>query len=179
MPRPDHRILAAHPTISDTLPERIRVDLIWTKPAIAAFRDCRVRFADGSEEAVDAVIYCTGYKVTFPFFDPGFLAAPDNDLPLWRHLIRPGDTTLFFVGLVQPLGAITPIAEAQSRLIADLCQRPLYPALPRRMNAEMDRERRRLFSRFVRSDRPTMEVDFDRYIYDLGRERKAGLRRSR
>jgi hypothetical protein len=43
-----------------------------------------VRFADGSVEDADIVVYCTGYKVTFPFFDPGLIAAPDNDLPLYR-----------------------------------------------------------------------------------------------
>jgi hypothetical protein len=28
-------------------------------------------FADGSEVEADVVVYCTGYKVTFPFFEPG------------------------------------------------------------------------------------------------------------
>lgn len=178
LPKPNHPILAAHPTISDTLLDRAREGLIIPKPAIAEFRDRRVRFDDGSEETVDAVIYCTGYKVTFPFFDSGFLAAPDNDLPLWRHLIRPGDSTLFFVGLVQPLGAIMPIAEAQARLIGDhVCGRYALPPLEQ-MEAEMNRERRRMFRRFVKSDRHTMEVDFDRYLYDLERERKAGRRRA-
>jgi hypothetical protein len=56
-------------------------------------------------------------KVSFPFFDPDFLAAPGNDLPLWRRLVRPGDANLFFVGLFQAIGALMPIAEAQARLI--------------------------------------------------------------
>ena len=29
-----------------------------------------MRFADGSEVEADVIVYCTGYKVTFPFFDP-------------------------------------------------------------------------------------------------------------
>lgn len=177
LPKPDHPILAAHPTISDTLLDRVRAGLITPKPAIASFRDRRIRFEDGSEEAVDAVIYCTGYKISFPFFDTEFLSAPDNDLPLWKRMVRPGDSTLFFVGLVQPLSAIMPIAEAQAGLIADLvCGRYALPT-GEQMKTEMDRERRRMFTRFVTSDRHTMEVDFDRYIYDLYRERKAGRRR--
>ena len=37
----------------------------------AADRATRVVFADGSEEEADVVVYGTGYKVSFPFFDPG------------------------------------------------------------------------------------------------------------
>ena len=178
LPKPDHRILAAHPTISDTLLESVSDGLITPKPAVAGFQGRRVRFEDGSESIVDAVIYCTGYKVTFPFFDPGFVTALDNDLPLWRHLIRPGDRSLFFVGLVQPLGAIMPVAEAQSRLIADhVSGRYVLPSR-QQMEAEMDRERRRMFSRFVSSRRHTMEVDFDRYLHELDRERSSGQRRA-
>ena len=40
----------------------------------------RTRPLDGSEVEADVVVYCTGYKVTFPFFDAGLIAAPDNDL---------------------------------------------------------------------------------------------------
>ena len=73
--------------------------------------------------------------------------------------------------------SIMPIAEAQARLIADhVCGRYALPSREQ-MEAEMDRERRRMFRRFVKSDRHTMEVDFDRYISDLGREQKAGRHR--
>ena len=48
------------------------------------------------------------------------LAAPDNRLPLFRRVVsveRPG---LYFIGFIQPLGPIMPIAEAQSEWVADL-----------------------------------------------------------
>src|SRR5688500_19111027 len=38
--------------------------------------------SDGSEVEADVVVLCTGYKVTFPFFDPEIVSAPGNDLPL-------------------------------------------------------------------------------------------------
>jgi hypothetical protein len=44
-----------------------------------------VRFVGGSAVEADAIIYCTSYKVSFPFFDPGSPAAPGNDLPLWQR----------------------------------------------------------------------------------------------
>ena len=91
------------------------------KPNIDRFSGGRtVRFVDGSEEEIDLVVYCTGYKITFPFFRPEVLSAPDNRLPLYRRVAsveRPG---LYFIGFIQPLGPIMPLAEAQSEWVADL-----------------------------------------------------------
>jgi cation diffusion facilitator CzcD-associated flavoprotein CzcO len=36
------------------------------KPNVARLRGDTVEFADGSEEPADIVVYCTGYRVTFP-----------------------------------------------------------------------------------------------------------------
>ena len=55
-----------------------------------------------------------GYRITFPFFDEDFIARPDNELPLYKFMFHPRHENLFFLGLVQPLGAIMPIAERQS-----------------------------------------------------------------
>ena len=79
-----------------------------------------VRFVDGSREEIDLVVYCTGYKITFPFFDPQVFSAPDNRMPLYRRVAsveRPG---LYFIGFIQPLGPIMPLAEAQCEWVADL-----------------------------------------------------------
>ena len=174
LPRPDHRPLAAHPTLSQDLYDHIDRGAIMPKPRITSLGERSVTFDDGTVEDVDVIVYCTGYKVSFPFFDPGFLAAPGNDLPLWRRLVRPGDANLFFVGLFQAIGALMPIVEAQARLIGDcLVGTYVFPSASQ-MAAEMERERQRLSRRFVRSERHTMEVDFDRYLRELERERRRG-----
>ena len=67
MPRPDHRVLCAPPTVSDSLLSKLDDGDIVVKPAIDGFHGDCVRFADGSRERVDVVIYCTGYKISFPF----------------------------------------------------------------------------------------------------------------
>ena len=69
---------------------------------------------------VDTVIYCTGYKVTFPFLDERVVPARDNHVDLYRRVVDPDHPGLYFVGLIQPLGAIMPLAEAQSEWVADL-----------------------------------------------------------
>ena len=119
LPKPDHRFGDAHPTVSDDILSRMAHGTITAKPNIASLTRDSVRFVDGSEVKADVVVYCTGYKVTFPFFDPGLVSAPDNDLPLFRRTFHPGFTDLFFIGLLQPLGAIMPIAEEQSRWVCD------------------------------------------------------------
>ena len=71
LPKPDHRPLEAHPTISDTILTRLTHGDITCKPNIARLTADSVVFADASAERADVVVYGTGYKVSFPFFDPG------------------------------------------------------------------------------------------------------------
>jgi dimethylaniline monooxygenase (N-oxide forming) len=179
LPKPDHALLEAHPTISDDILSRIAHGEVAPKPNIARLTERTVVFADGSEEAADVVVYCTGYKVTFPFFDDGFVAAPDNDLPLYRRVFHPDIERLYFIALLQPLGATMPIAEAQSEWVCDhLTGRYVLPSRAQ-MLADIERERAAMRHRYVASKRHTMQVDYDDYLFDLRRERRRGTRRAR
>ena len=87
LPKPDHKLLEAHPTVSAELLSRLGHGDILVKPNIDRFSGGRtVRFVDGSEEEIDLVVYCTGYKITFPFFDEKLVSAGDNRLPLYRRV---------------------------------------------------------------------------------------------
>ena len=122
------------------------------------------------------IVYCTGYRVTFPFFDEDFISAPDNDLPLFKRVFKPDVDNLAFIGLLQPLGAIMPLAEAQGRWVAAYL-RGEYRLPPRAdVEAAIKAERERMFRRYVASKRHTMQVDYDNYLHDLGKELKAGAR---
>jgi cation diffusion facilitator CzcD-associated flavoprotein CzcO len=179
LPRPDHKIGEAHPTISADFLNRIaHGEIVW-KPNVAELQGDRVRFDDGSLEQIDVIVWCTGYKVTFPFFDEDFIAAPDNDLPLYRRVFKPGIDNLAFIALLQPLGATMPLAEAQGRWIAAYLRGEYHLPPTRAMTAHMRRERERMFKRYVASKRHTMQVDFDNYLYDLRKEMKAGAARAR
>lgn len=178
LPRPDHRMGGAHPTISSELLPRLGRGDITPKPDIARLCGDRVEFGDGSMDEVDAIIYCTGYKLSFPFFDPAFLSARGNDLPLFCRMFRPGIPGLFFLGLLQPLGAVMPLAELQSRWMAAYLTGEYALPPVRDMHAAMARERRAMFRRYVRSPRHTMQVDFDDYVALVERERKQGQKRA-
>jgi dimethylaniline monooxygenase (N-oxide forming) len=173
LPKPDHKLLEAHPTVSSELLPRIGHGDIAVKPNIDRFGGGRVvRFADGSEEEIDLVVYCTGYRISFPFLDEAVFAAPDNRMALYRRVVSVENPGLHFVGFIQPLGPIMPIAEAQSEWIADLLtgRAALPPATE--MRDEIGDYERWLDRRFVASKRHTVEVDFHPYLRQIRRERK-------
>jgi dimethylaniline monooxygenase (N-oxide forming) len=179
LPKPDHKLFEAHPTVSSELLPRLGHGDISPKPNIDRFTGgSTVRFVDRTEEEVDLVVYCTGYRMTFPFFDPEVFSAPDNRLPLYRRvaaLERPG---LFFVGFIQPLGPIMPLAEAQCEWIADLLAgRATLPAAEE-MRRDVLREEEKMRKRFVASKRHTVEVDFHPYLRQIRRERKQAAQRA-
>ncbi|HEY8428566.1 MAG TPA: NAD(P)-binding domain-containing protein [Sandaracinaceae bacterium] len=178
LPAPDHRLGEAHPTISDRILERVKAGAVIPKPNLARLEGRFVRFADGSRVRADVIVYCTGYRVSFPFFDPDLVSAPNNDLPLFRRVFHPDLRGLFFIGLLQPLGAIMPLAEAQSEWIADYLMGRYALPEPAEMLADMARERAAMFARYVASPRHTMQVDFDDYLLALARERRRGARRA-
>jgi thioredoxin reductase len=178
LPKPDHELGQAHPTVSSDILMRIAHGEITPKPNIAELMGDRVKFADGSLEPIDVIVYCTGYKVTFPFFDPDFISAPDNDLPLFRRVFKPGVDNVFFIGLLQPLGAIMPLAETQSEWVAEYLLGDYAMPGDEDVRADIEREREAMFRRYVKSERHTMQVDYDEYRYQLGKERKRGHKRA-
>jgi dimethylaniline monooxygenase (N-oxide forming) len=134
---------------------------------------------DGSEVEADLVVYCTGYRINFPFFDEDFISAPDNDLPLFRRVFHPRIGGVFFLSLLQPLGATMPLAERQARWVADYL-RGDYALPPReQVDADIAAERERMFKRYVKSKRHTMQIDYDEYMWKVDRECAAGADRAR
>ena len=179
LPKPDHGLGEAHPTISSRILDRLAHGAVSPKPNIARFAGKTIHFVDGTHEEADTVIFATGYKVTFPFFAPSFVEAKDNDLPLYKRVFHPEHEGLAFIGLLQPLGAIMPLAEAQGAWIAEVLAGTA--SLPPRdeMQDVIDTERKAMFARYVKSRRHTMQVDFDEYLEDLAHEVTKGRKRRR
>ncbi len=179
LPKPDHRFGEAHPTISGRILDRIAHGAVKPKPNIARLHEREVEFADGSRVEADLVVYCTGYKISFPFFDEDFVSAPDNHIELFRRVFPPGLDGVAFVGLLQPLGAIMPLAEAQGQWLADYYKGEYHlPPRPQLLD-DIQRDQEALRKRYVSSKRHTIQVDFDEYLHALGKERRAGAERAR
>jgi dimethylaniline monooxygenase (N-oxide forming) len=104
--------------------------------------------------------------------------APDNHIDLYRRVVDPEHPGLFFVGLIQPLGSIMPLAEIQAEWVGDLVsgegELPSYAEM-RTQIEEYDEELRR---RYVASKRHTIQVDFHKYFTEIERERRASKARA-
>lgn len=177
VPEPDHRLLEAHPTISADLLNLVGHGRIKMKPNLAELRGDRVHFVDGSEEEIDEIIYATGYQVSFPFFDAEILDTRENEVPLYRQVVHFDLPHLYTIGLIQPLGAVMPLAEAQAQWVAKLlsgeCTLPSREAMER----AYQKDREAMARRYVKSPRHTLQVDFFPYLKQMEKEISQGQKR--
>jgi Flavin-binding monooxygenase-like len=179
LPKPNHRFGEAHPTVSGRILDRIQHGTIAPKPNIAALEGSHVRFTDGSSVEADVVVYCTGYKISFPFFDEDFISAPDNHIELFRRVFHPEIDGVYFIGLLQPLGAIMPLAEAQGEWVGDHLLGDYALPGETEIRADIAADQTAMRKRYVASKRHTIQVDYDDYLYALAKERRAGAERAR
>ena len=178
LPKPDHEFGDAHPTISSRILDRITHGAIKVKPNIRRLEGNEVEFEDGTRVHADVVIYCTGYKITFPFFDEDFISAPDNQIELLRRVFNPDIPNLFFIGLLQPLGAVMPLSEAQGRWVSDYLNGRYKLPSASEMRSFIKEDMAKMQKRYVASKRHTIQVDFDDYLYELDKELAAGEARA-
>jgi len=180
LPKPDHEPLSAHPSVSGEFLTRAGCGDIKFKPAIKAFEGHNVRFADDSVEHVDAVIFATGYKISFPFLtDPAFKTDADNRLPLFKRMVPAGVDNLFYMGLAQPLPTLVNFAEQQAKLLgAYLAGRYHLPSAAERAETTTKDEAFYLGG-YYNSPRHTIQVDFGHYCSDLTKEITRGAARAK
>ncbi len=179
LPRPNHEFLEAHPTVSSELMLRLGSGDAVAKPDVAELQGDSVRFEDGSVERIDAIVYATGYRITFPFFDPEFLSAPDNRLPLFKRIFKPGFDDLAFIGLAQTIPTLFPFVELQSKLLARYLGGD-YALPPReQMERMIAADEHKHAGHFKESPRHTMQIEWYSYEHDLKhREMPAGRERA-
>ncbi|MFI5907496.1 flavin-containing monooxygenase [Dactylosporangium sp. NPDC051541] len=170
LPVPTHGFLQDHPTLSDALLPRITHGEIAVRPGIDRFEGGEVVFTDGRHDAVDLVVWCTGYRVEV-------LGAPAEALPLYQRVFPLDTPGLFYVGLMQSTGAALPIVEAQARLVAAFLSGRYALPPPATQRAAVDRHLRRARERWG-DRRPAMRIDFDGYLAEAATELRAGQRRA-
>ncbi|KAL5288529.1 hypothetical protein ACFFRR_009011 [Megaselia abdita] len=77
-------------------------DKVVQKPDYIVIREGNiVEFSDGSKEQISKILYCTGYKFTFPFLsmDSGVTIVDNYVKPLYKQCISINSPKLAFIGL--------------------------------------------------------------------------------
>ncbi|MFG2587929.1 flavin-containing monooxygenase [Streptomyces sp. NPDC048438] len=179
LPEPVRGPLTAHPSTSDELLVQLARGAVTPKPGVSSFGRDTAAFADGSREPVDAVVYATGYSISFPFLDSSVFAAPGGRTELYLRTVPPRLPGLYFMGLAQPAGAAFPLLEPQAEWISDLMEGTVALPSPADMEQAIARERRRHEKTYVSTYRHGIEIDVRSYRRALRRELRAGRRRAR
>ncbi|XP_005413529.1 PREDICTED: dimethylaniline monooxygenase [N-oxide-forming] 5 [Chinchilla lanigera] len=160
--KPKHRALSQHPTVNDDLPNRIMAGLVKVKGNVKEFTETAAIFEDGSrEDDIDAVIFATGYSFSFPFLEDS-VKVVKNKVSLYKKVFPPNleRPTLAIIGLIQPLGAIMPIAELQGRWATQVFKGIKTLPSENEMMAEITKAQEEIAKRYVDSPRHTIQGDY-------------------
>lgn len=175
LPMPKEPVLSHHPSVNSDLLDFIRHGRVKPRPAIASLDGDSVVFSDGRREEYDTIIACTGFKISFPFFDPALVNFEHaSRVPLYRKMLHEQYSNLYFIGLFQPLGCIWPLADYQAKLA---CQEILgnYQR-PADMAAAIQHEIDHPHLNFHAGGRHSTQVDYHKFRKDLKAElAKAGI----
>ncbi|WP_166263962.1 flavin-containing monooxygenase [Marinobacter caseinilyticus] len=175
LPKPKKLVLSHHPSVNSDLLDFIRHGRVKPRPGVKALQDDSVEFTDGRFESYDIIVACTGFRISFPFFDTAFIDFEHaTRVPLYRKMMHPDYRNLYFIGLFQPLGCIWPLADYQAKLacleILGKYQRPAD--LAGAIQHEIDHPH----LKFDTGSRHSTQVDYHKFRHDLKVElKKAGI----
>ncbi len=118
--KPAENILEAGVTVSDGYLTQVQKKRITQKLNVGHFNARSVVFEDGTEEAIDDVIFATGYELNLPFLSRGIhdaINTGDQHLDLYKYTFHPLFPTLAFIGQYLQSGSFFPSLELQARWI--------------------------------------------------------------
>ena len=180
LPKPNHKFFEAHPTQSVELPLRLGSGDITPKGNVARLDGETVHFEDGTSADFDAIVYATGYNITFPFFDEDVISAPGNHIRLFKRMFLPDRRDTVFVGFAQATPTLFPFVEAQTRLLAAYAVGAYEPPSASEMERIIDADQEKFTGHVLDRPRHTQQLDYFVYEHDLrAKEIPAGLARAR
>jgi PPOX class probable F420-dependent enzyme len=178
LPLPEHRLFEAHwPTIvSPAMEEAIAGRAFMCRPRVVALDGETARFADGSQERADTVIFATGYQIGFPFLPERLGRAARWEFPLYRRVVSPHAPGLAFIGVVEAGPGMFEIVERQSQWLAELIAGRISLPLPQAMWNAIDRGERRSRRQFAATGRHTIFCNRHAYLRVLAQDLRAARR---
>jgi hypothetical protein len=161
--------LTMHPTLNSAILAALRDGSVLPRPGIEGFDGNLVRFSDGSAEAFDTIIWATGYRFSYPFLDETVLGTGFAQSPaLYLTMMHREISSLFFIGLFQPIGCIWRLADHQARIAALQINGNLHR--PADIGARIAKETSSRARRYGTAPRHLIEVDYHDFRRELLRE---------
>jgi Flavin-binding monooxygenase-like len=174
--RPAGTPLETHPTLNSSILEAFRHGRIQPRVGIDHIDGGEVHFTDGRKERFDAIIWGTGFRMSFPFL-PASVVDWDTTRspPLYLKMMHRSLPSIFFIGLFQPIGCIWNLADHQARIaVAQITGRLARPIdIADRIAHEMSSPH----WRFDSSPRHAIEVDAHEFRRELLQELAPASRR--
>lgn len=140
IPTPDAPLLSQHPTVSQ--------DLIALATA-------------GNVTVVGDVTRLSGNEVEFA--DASTVRVSHNEVDMYEMVVPVDVPGLYFVGLIQPVGALPPLAEQQARWVAQLIDGAPLPSVVE-MHREIAEQRAQRQNQYLDRPRHTIQVDYWPYL---------------
>ena len=154
-------------TKSDTFCDALTRPGVSVRPAIERFGTDCVYFADGSHDEADTVIYCSGFKVSFPFLPID--SAGWDWRRLYKKVFHPDLPSVGLIGFTRPnIGAIPPVTELQARYFSGVASARLSVPSLRQIRPVIEHDARETqIQKPIVCDRITSIVSFTPYMYEL------------
>ncbi|KAM6217251.1 flavin-containing monooxygenase 5-like [Rhynchocyon petersi] len=169
--QPQHRFLSHQATISDDLPNHIISGRVLMKPNVIEFTETSAIFEDGTKEDIDAIIFATGYALSFPFLEnsPKVL---DSQYSMFKFVFPPQleKPTLAFIGILQPVGATIPTSELQSRWAVRVFKGLNKLPSVNDMMATITKKKKKMEKEFLNNPRDTRRVQYVDYMDEIASE---------
>jgi len=129
-----------------------------------------VVFADGSRARADALVFATGYRISFPFLEGDLGRGQGWEFPLYRRVLSPHAPGLAFVGVLEPGPGLFEIVERQARWLAAAIAGELPIPDQHAMWRAIDAGERRSRRQFARTGRHTILCNRHAYVRALERD---------
>jgi dimethylaniline monooxygenase (N-oxide forming) len=182
LPAPRHRLFETRwpAVVSPAAQAAVSAHAFTCPPRISALAGERVRFADGSEQEADALVFATGYSINFPFLCEHLGRGEGWEFPLYRRILSPHAPGLAFIGVLEPGPGLFAIVERQAAWLAEVLagrlRIPGQEGMWKAIDAGGERRSRR---QFAATGRHTILCNRHAYLRVLARDlRRAPTRRS-
>jgi dimethylaniline monooxygenase (N-oxide forming) len=177
LPPPRHRLLESRwpAVVSPTAHAALAAGAFVSRPRVSALAGDRVLFSDGSDEQADAIVFATGYRISFPFLPERLGRGRGFEFPLYRRILAPDAPGLSFIGVLEPGPGLFAIVERQAVWLGEVLAGRLRVPARERMWEAIDRGgERRSRRQFAATGAHTIFCNRHAYLRLLARDLRGG-----